>query len=279
MANNVWQDVSGDWTAAANWSTGAAPVAADTIYILNGSQTIDTNLPAATAGVNYAGLVVGPNFGGSIATSANRLYIGSVVAPIQFDGSRCKEAWFHVDAGDSSSIEIANANSGTNACHLYGGTWAAVRARRAGQLRIGANATVTSLYLTNSPMLGPRVVLEQGATIASAYMTAGIVDCEAAIGTLVRMSGGTWNHIGDTTYDVATLDLFGGVFNFHSTAGTITTANAFGGLLDCNGGIGSARTITTLNRYSGSRTDTSGLGSFVTVTADNTYGGDRMEGF
>ena len=271
MADNIWQDVDENWTNVANWSQGSAPAITEDIYFLTGSQTIDTNLPASGAGIDYNSLNVGPNFAGKIGTTTNKLYIGDV-GTLYFNGARCQECWLGVDGGGDALARtfVDSSGPGTNALHLFSGEFTNVHIRGGQSARVGAGATVTNLYGTGNG----RCVIEASATLTNAYIAAGSYDNYAAVATLLRVYGGTWNHVGTTTFNIATLDQGGGLFRFNSKGGTITTANLFGGKLDGSGGFGTPRIITTLNQYGGVY-DSSGTGSSITVTNYNEWGGEE----
>jgi hypothetical protein len=271
MAANIWQDTDGDWENVLNWSLGTVPAAADTIYIDRGSANIVTNLPAATAGVDYAGLIIGPGFAGSIGSSATPFVVGSVGTPVKFAGRNCQQCFLTVDSGDSCQLVVEDTGVNPDALHLFGGTFASIRAVRARYLSIGALATVTALHIMTPDVF---VYIHSGATIGSVYMDAGRVDNHAAIATLLRAAGGVWNHLGETAFNVAALELWGNArFEFASRGGTITSAIVRGAaFLNCDAGDGRPRVITTLNRYGGT-TDVSGSGRTVTISTDNSFGG------
>jgi hypothetical protein len=272
MAQNIYTNVSGDWTAVANWSLGAAPIAADTPAFLTGTSTIDTNVPGAAAGVNYAGLIVGPGWAGKIGSTSNKLYLGTVVADLIFDGANCQECWLVSDAADSNSIDVYSTSLNPYSLVLYGGTWDVIRVHGSRALRIGASATATALY-----MIGQSTVatIESGATVTAAYQTGGSVYNSAAA-TTVTMSGGTWHHVGPAAFNITPLNLYGNArFVFSSQGGTITTINMYSPdcVVDCTANC-YARTITTLNRYGG-LLDVSGTSGSVTIVTENAYGGTK----
>lgn len=277
MADNFYLNVSGDWTAHANWSDGADPDATDYVRILSGDKSIDTNLPAATAGLNYAGLEIGPQYSGNLATAAAPLYVGAVTAAIKYNGQRCPAAYLAVDTGDASTLDVYGSTIGPTALNLSGaGTWTTIRVHR-GCVTVYTGTTATTIYVLSPDAV---VWLNSGATIANVIATAGQVYCSAAIGTLVRLTGSAvWNHVGTSAYDIGTLDIYDSArFNFGSEGGTITTVNLLGAnaLLDCDQGSGKPRTISTLNRYNGT-IDVSGVGKNVTLSAENAYGGAKVE--
>lgn len=276
MANNYYLNVSGDYTAVANWSIGAAPVAADTVQILSGDKAIETNVPAATAGLNHAGYEIGPQFTGSLGTAALPCYVGAVTAAMRFNGLRTTAAWINVDTGDASSMDVYATGAGTTALNLGGaGTWTAIRVHH-GNVHIYSGPTVTALYVLGGDAV---VTIDSGATITTAICVAGQVNSRAAA-TTIRLGGSAiWDHIGTTTYNITTLDVYGSSrFNFGSDGGTITTANLFGPdcLLDCNRGQGKSRTITSLYRFGG-RINVAELGKSVTITNEYAYAGFKVE--
>lgn len=273
MATANWLDVNGTWSNAANWSTGAAPTSSDAVQIVSGTQVIDTSLPGATAGVNYTGFLVGPQFAGAIGSDAASLYVGSITA-IDFFGERCAEAWIRVDTGDTvTGFNVKATSSNSNALRLDGpGTISTLRVTK-GKVRIGSGLTVTNLIIV--PSTGQdadvMVIIDSGATVGSVYMAGGVVYNEAALTTL-NVSGGTWYHQGESAFNITTLNVWGGTFEFASDGGTVATLNQYGGKVDLDAGTGKARVITTYNQLGGERVIT-GVGANVTISSDLVYGG------
>lgn len=273
MAIDNYLNQSGDWSAAANWGTGAAPTSSDIVAILNGTYALTTSLPAAAAGVNYAGFQLGPGFSGTIGTGAAPLYLGSVTARIDWQGVNCSGAHLAVDTGDTCAIDVRGTGPGLYALALYGpGTWSEVNVQSAQKVYIGASAVVTLLVVH----AGARVYIESGATVTTIINQGGVIDNYAAV-TTINQADGVFMHLGSTTFNVTTLNNYGGTFKFFSGGGTITTANMHGGTLNADGGNGAARVITTLARYGGS-VNLNGLGANVTVTNDYARGGEKVVG-
>jgi hypothetical protein len=272
MAYNYRSNASStDWNVAGDWSLGAVPVAADTVALFDGTAVINQNLPAAAAGVNYAGFEVGPEFRGGIGDSSNRLFLGTVVADVRFNGAKCQEAWLAVDAGDACNINVINTSMQPYALNLYSGTWTNIRVLGGYRVLVSAGVTSTTIYL-GAPQC--KTVIAAGATLTNLDVASGQADLSAAL-TTIRVAGGVLNLIAQSAITHTTLDIWGpGVVNFWSEGGTITNAYVRrGATLNCNGGRGKARTITNLYRYAGGTIDLRGIGSTVTITDDKNYGG------
>lgn len=271
MADHIWTGAtSSDWGTAGNWN-GGVPTAGNNVYIADQDDAI-TGVPAAAAGINYALVEVGPNFTGTIADSASPLHVGSVTT-INYKGLLCEACYLNVDTGDTvTTLNIDGSAVASNALTLGGpGTVTTALVRAAGMFRISSSAVVTNL---NIPEGNPQVFVTSGASLTNANLSGGVVNNEAALTTL-NLSQGTWQHQGETTYNITTLNILGGIFRFWSSGGTITTVNLYGGLLDLNGGKGLPRTISTLNRYGGT-VDRGGQGSTVTISSYNRLGGTEM---
>ena len=273
-----WLDTSADLDAPANWSLAAAPTTADDLRFTRGSQTIITDLDTDADDVDYDSIHVGRNFEGAIGDASHIWCLGSL-EEIIFEGSRCKECWWTVGSGKAVVLlRVLDSGPGSNALVLYGGTWTDVQVQKCGHMRIGAAATLTSLKILGGVATISRLTVETGATLTAVIQHAGVVNSSAAAVTL-NIHGGTWNHIGGTTFNITTLNIYGGQFNFHTTAGsgapTITTCNLYGGILDANGGDGNQRIITTLNRYGGT-IDRRDAGASLAIDTHNIYGGSEL---
>lgn len=272
MATRTWLAQNGNWTNTANWSGGAVPIAGDDVKIMRGDQDITTNLPGAAAGINYASFEVGPNFTGTIGSSGNELYIGTVPL-VTFRTRFCEQAFINIDTGDTVSELIVENTSGDSYSLALGGPGTITEAicRNGEGVRLLSGVNVGTIRLVDGT---PMLRIDSGASVTTINLVTGTVECKAAV-TTVRQNGGTFNHAGDTTFDITTLDLDLGEFRFHSDGGTITAANLGGGTLNLDGGKGGARTITTLNQNGGVLVQT-GVGNNVTITNDNYRAGNRM---
>lgn len=277
MAANYYLNIDGNWTNTANWSRGSVPDNTDTVYILEGAadRVIATNLPAATAGINYAGLVIGPRFRGKIGSASTPLYIGSVTASIKFDGALCQECHLAVDTGDSSSIEILSCGSGPYALSLSGaGTWANIYGQAtAGFVRVG-----TTTFTTTWNLGGLLIYVEAGATFGTMYQMGPAARAEilCAVGTLLESHGGNARLIAAEDKTYALLKVWGGRVSHEGSASpTITAAHVGGGgTLDMSGGSGKPATITSLYRYSGGNVIKPANSAALTVTNDYQFGGE-----
>lgn len=264
---NKWLDGSTDWSAIGNWSKGSAPAASEDLQFLTGTQSITTSLPTIGNGINYDSLMVRPAFRGQIGSAANKLYLGTI-DEILYQGVGCRECWLAVDAGDAVTLMRVQGTYPTgNSLQLFTGTFTELVVEQAARMVIGAAATATLLRTvdTNSAV---NIIAESGATLTTTWWGGGTMQCSAAAGTVYLLAG-TWNHLGDSTYNITALHVAkGATFNFWSRGGTIgEIRNA--GTINCNGGVGDTRTITNLYNYETGVVDCRRLGATVVIT--NTY--------
>lgn len=277
MADNYSQDGGGgDWTSAASWTTGAAPIATEDVGMLSGAADFVTNLP--TTGLDYNSLQVGPEFRGSIGSSGNVCELGSV-PKVLFDGQRCKRAYFQVDNTETVSDFFVESTSESDDALVVSrnGTGVITRFRvRGGQkIVIAAAASVARLILEQTARI-KRLKIESGADVDYAMLGEGVVDCYADIDNEMHINGGTWNHLGETN---ATCPLIivspGAVLNLWSGTGTFTNVYNFG-MINANGGTGKRRTITNYFDCGGTL-DKRGLGHHLTITNKFLSGGKILE--
>ena len=273
MANNYRIAGSSNWTDIAYWSLGAAPIAADTPFFRVGADTLDTNLPGLAAGINYAGLIVKESFEGRIGTSSNKLYVGSIPT-VNFNGERCQECFLCVDTADTiTSFLVKSTGTLADALNLNGpGTITNLRLYGSRSLVTGNTLVLTNLYATPTTGAPALARIGAGTTLANAYIDGGYIKNYVAIGTLLQLTDGTWEHTGTSAINIATVNQWGGTMRLWAQGGTTTTYNLYGGTLDCNGGDGTPRTITTLNQEGG-HVNLSGLGSTMVINTWNRNAG------
>ncbi len=267
MATRTWLDQNGNWTNTSNWSGGSAPANDDIIRIFDGNKTLDTNMTTSITGTT---LIVGPNFAGKIGTAGAPLVL-STGTTVEFFGERTQQCYFNLTGG---TVRIHATSANPNAFHLIGGT-ATSLSIRSGMLVIGGSATVTAGYI-----LGPsaQVSVESGATLTAISQYGGTVNCEAAAGT-VNQFAGTWNHVGDTTFNITALNISGpqARFNWQSTGGTVTAVTVNHGYFD--GSNLDAGTITNGTVYTGGTIDIdNSMDTIVTSNAIVVRGGRYIKG-
>jgi hypothetical protein len=271
MATRTWLDQDGDWSNTSNWSGGSAPTASDDVEILEGEQDITTSLPGSGSGINYASLTVGPNFTGSIGTAGAPLYVGDV-ASVTYRSRLASQCFIAVDSGDDIAKLIVDGTGGTAyGLMIVAGTVTDAVVKSAQRFRIGASATVTTLRSVGQDVV---IVAESGSTLTTVNAVLGNITCYGAAGT-INMAGATWNHVGQTVFNVTTLNLYSGTFHNHAGGGTTTTVNQHGGTYNANGGKGQTRTVTTYNQYAGSL-DRRNLGSTLILGTHNRDGGTDL---
>lgn len=271
MATCIWISTSDNsFSTAANWSTGAVPVAGDTI-VFDGTGTA-----AMTGGLNQSAVA----FAAIYCNQANAAQIGSLsaagvaayfqhAAPLVFigqrsgNGSPAGSSLILMDSGatactytiaDSASTAAVNANlppiqlKGT-ALTLNGtggNVGIAVRAGETSTLALGA---VTSGQ-TGKTVQSPSLYLGQGVTVTTLRVDTGYVLSRATnTEATVTVTGGTYDYQGTGAH--TTLSVNAGGTAYYSGTGTITTLNNSGTFDRTRDGR--TVTITNTNLYAGAK--------------------------
>lgn len=260
MATLYWQDVDGNWTNTANWSTGSAPATGDTVYILAGSQNIATNLNQSA--VTLANLIIGMGFAGAIGTAAASLQIGATAwtigQPTTGTSSGGVSGRIRIDFGSVSfNGTVLNTSSNSTDANLepvrIAGTNAANVLNVLGGL-VGVATTLPTLTSTIATLNAVRGVVNFGFGVT--WTTANV------------SSGCTFNaQTGGTTLTTSN----GAVANINGTA-KVTTVNC-GGAVNLNQRPGSGNIVDTLNVYETGTVDFSGNPGTGTIGTLNLYPG------
>ena len=284
-----------DWSTAANWSTGAVPVNADTVYIKDSEQSICWGL--AQSAVALTAFYIHKSFTGRIglhwevfATNSEGSAHSAAVIEYRADYLAISTTTLligeHFNTADlllgSGRIKI---NLGTTACtaeilgtaeNPYDGGNSAVRLR--------ANSATTDIFVRYAPG-GVSVA----ADIAGETTTARKVSIsDTSLRTKVQTGAGltltTWEQDGGVNLlraaaTITTVTIRGGVLTSEG-AWTATTATISSGLfVQNNVNSGSAATIGTLN-INGGIVDATGNNRARTITNLNlsSYGALKANG-
>jgi len=235
MAVTGWTGaVSGDVLTAGNWTNGVPSDTTDEVRIAEGSVSLDTNLDIETSwGVGLKTLYIGGTFSGSIGSGGTAFTLDSMDAypdgrlTVDVDGGGSQI--INLDIQSCPTAVILNCGSNTYACYLSGGTYTSLFAMGGQSIRIGAGATVTTLYVSNyKGKPSPQVYIESGATVTNAFLSGGSVTSHAALGT-VRVSGTARLYmLGSSTGNITSLSCHGSSVTYLRGAGfTVTSCNMF----------------------------------------------------
>lgn len=270
MANKSWIGGSGSqsWATSGNWSPANAPVTGDAVYILAGASTIDSGL--AQSAVQLALLLSGPNFTGSVGTSATPLAIGADTHNL--DGTNLSGR-FNWDAGSSATVgAIQNTPFNTTDSGLqwirikgaditttvYGGTVGIATNA------VGDTAGLTSLSVATATgqVSTINVTLASGVTITAVkqYVPGSTITANSACPSLIQTAG-IFIHQGTGALGATALTIGGTVYP--NSSGAVSTNPPIvlaTGRLDFSTSP-TARTVTNaVNLYAG-----------ATLVADKTY--------
>lgn len=268
MASRTWLDTSGDAGANANW--GTAPADGDSAYILQASQTITTNVNQSS--VDLVDLYIGENVTGTIGTATSPLYYGICTGKCVVNAPSAQAV--NLRFTSIPTLIVRGASASPYGFHLYSGNINTMYVTKGGTIRIGANATVTTLYVMyeNSQAGDTNIIIEEGAALTTVHQIGGMVNSQVAF-TTYNISGGTLMQVGESTGSITTLNMYGSANVVYSSPGTtITTLNGYGGTFDASQD-GRAKTISTANSYTGNLIMGDNGTETITFTTVNKYGG------
>lgn len=271
-ADNYYLNVDGNWTNASNWSDGV-PDAGDRVIISEGDKDITTNIDASA--VNHESLFVGPNFTGTIGTPSSPLKLGTMTGKITIDAPKAGQ--INLFPVSVANFIVLNCGMAQYSCHLYdGGVTDFYMAATKGSVLLGALSNPTTVWAQG----GNETVLsaEYGATISNYYQKSGFVHNEAAVGTLLEVSGGVFEHYQATnTINIGTLQTMGSGLARILAKCTITAIAGRGGVIDMAKDR-RAKTVTNAYVLRGCTLD---VGTFGNVTFSNapTIRGGKIIGY
>jgi hypothetical protein len=273
MATKYLVSGSTDFGASASWATsryGAGgtglPTDDDEVFIVDGSQTVTTNLDALAA-VDLQSLTVGSGFTGSIGTP-----------------------------GSSLEVEISNATTNPPTVVIEGnGAFVYLNLVGDGADDVtvdasgGANVFFTAGTLTLLKLRSGNVEVQNGCDLVTCHKSGGYLHAAydaTAITTMTNSAGdarirrtittGTLD-AGTVTLDEESSSVSHTTLNIHGASvdlaisGTVTTANLYTGLIGPYGATVSP-TITTVNRYGGMLVSRVGS-TEMSIGTDNDLGG------
>jgi hypothetical protein len=261
MSIPIWQGPGSSttttvWSTATNWSTGAAPISADTVILGDSSVSILTGL--AQGAVQPTEFRTIMDYTGLVGTSSTYLVIGGSLFNIgmpSVSGSGNGSNRMNLNLNDASAVVnvYGTGNSATDSAmtplRLLGTTLALNLL--GGTTGVAVLGSETASVATATVMSGASLVGGFGSTLTSTSIYGGkVTDYSGNAHTLVLVSsGGTYTKHGVGA--VTTLTVGSRSTAYYNGTGTISTLNLTG-TLDLSGGNG-AVTITNANLYAGAR--------------------------
>ncbi len=251
-----------DWSLAANWSTGAVPIAADDVVfeasnvdVLYGLAQSAVTLTSLTILASYTGRIGNPDFnpaGGYYeyratylavsATTLNvgagsgagsgrlKLNVGTVACTLNVYGTGVP-----VDANISQALLFKGTNAG-NVANVYRGTVGIAAL-------VGETATVATLRIgfISAQASDAVVYCGTGVTLTTITQDGGVLTTQSNL-TTVNHYAGTHTILAGT---VTTLTIDSGTVFYQSTGTCTTAAIGSDGVLDCSQDL-RGRTITNV---------------------------------
>lgn len=221
MATKNWTGGSSSvFATAANWSDAAAPADDDIFYFDNNSVSVD----GAATGMDNTTTHVGPNYSGTIGSSAAPLNLSGTTTPniVRFNGLLCPASYWSAGNVSGNTFYVYGTSGLTNACNIAG-VWTDV-------FVLGGNVvitgTITTLHILSTSAI---VTVSSGATVTTVNHRRGNT-VSAVAHTTVNVWGGEFKTYTLTAVTVGTANVNGGTYRFHSRGGTISTLVANGGL-------------------------------------------------
>jgi hypothetical protein len=287
MASNYYLNLSGDWNAVGNWSTGAVPVTGDTVYILTGTQAIITNLNQSA--VTLAALYIGMGFVGQLGSATANLQIGATLCyigvPVTGPSQGIGSGRIRIDFGSAQTTVLVygtSANSadlGLEPARLIGSHASNAITVQSGLVGIGtSNPTDTATMLTGN-VVGGTLNYGFGATWTNANASSGgkFNAQVAGAGTVLTVGPGGTAVINGASL-LATANITGTAYlNQRPASGGTTTLNLYGSGTANFSQNPAATTVGTLNFYAGGALISSPASpNHVTVTSTVKIGGGNL---
>ena len=238
MADNFFQGASADWTNVANWSSGAAPVDTEEVFIDRSAQDLSSNLDQrSVADIDLARLKIGGTYTGSIGSVASALMLDDVTT-LEIDLAGPHTQVISLDLDGVTDAVILGTGSNDYACYLKDGSYANLYIV-SGKVYIAAGMTITGrLYLLpDSSRPPPEVYIESGAAITGEIWAARgqiISDAAIAASRTILTGTATFSQEGASTVNVTN---------------TIYMSGASKLLIQCGVAATIGRIITTEDAY------------------------------
>lgn len=262
MGTVIWSGgVSGNWSTAANWSTGAVPVAADDVVFENNIRDVDAGLDQSA--VTLTSLTIRKSYTGKIGTPTSYLQVGATnvfIGQYSGPGTPAGSSRLKLNLGAVASTVIIYDTAATGAdpnyypVRLLCNHAATVITIYGGRVGIAEDDTATT-YQCSQLQIGSlaggaapiSVVVGPDFTAQTMYKYGGDLTWYGTISggaaTMAQFSG-TMRL--DTASAIAAILLRGGTL-YGDRCGTISTLTHTAGTFDTTRNAGGAFTITTYN--------------------------------
>ena len=255
-----------DWSTAANWSGGVAPVSTDDIIIEGNDRNIMWGLDQNA--VDLTSLKIMQSYTGKIGLNSEQFATSADgetanTGKTEYRQSYLKVGWDRADIGQSygpssaqgsQRIKLNNDKAGAGITTIHGSASAGSDTNLPAIRLLFSNAA-HDLYVRSAPG-GVGVACEN----ASETSTMGRLSCsDTSSGSRVSAGPGV---------TLASWDQLGGA-NVLQAAATVTTVDVDGGTLQLEGDY----TVTTLNQTAGTVTDNHRKASGNAITTLNLLGG------
>jgi len=252
MANNALIGTDTTWTTTGNWSTGAAPVNGDVVFLTNNQTLITGGLNNATVKLTTLNMVM--DFTGRLGSNAasGNTYLqiaattGNIGIPPAGGAVVNGSSLFNWNAGTSSTVinVLTSSNSGSaqgqSPIKLLGS--ALTVNLMGGNISIAAlpteNATVSSLNVIASGQgVSPQAYLGPGCNLGTLTLTGGyVVSNSQQLVTSAIISGNNvrFVHQGTGGFNSLTIDNGGVTYNGSGSVNSLSLT----GSIDLSGGGG-----------------------------------------
>ena len=246
--DKTWAGTTDVWDFADNWEPSGIPAAADTVFIVSGSQDIAGATPASTS---VARIVVGPKYTGSIGTLLGKLQIDTAILDF---GGRSGTSYFK---GSYTTVTVQDTASGSTALNLYGdyGTSETITTLRILGGRGTINIDISCDITTTIEQIGASGVttnLAAATTIGASctlVMDSGTFVMDTAIPTITVFGGELESNI-PSVETITLLEVYDGRVRFNPTAACIITQlTMYGGRMYTSDSTAPVFTITNCTMH------------------------------
>jgi hypothetical protein len=271
-STKVFANHSTSWTDAANWG-GSALATGDTAIIDQGDKPLTAN--ADLSAVKDLTVKFKKGYKGtSIGASGAPFKFGSTggTGTIEYDCPDCTEAY--IETAAVASVRVYNCAEGANGFNYSAGAPTNLHIVGGPGVKLGAALTPTNVYIHRNSVVPVVVTLASGLTVATLIEVHGGQIYSYAAFPELKMHGGTWEHLGDTTFDGTTLTVQGdAVFKLRTSgvsAPTFGTVNLKGyGYIDAQD---ARATFTNTNAWGPGTLDCGDVCQVTFTNAASVYG-------
>ena len=248
-----WDGSAGDenWATGANWDTGSAPTANDSVYIGTGSSDITQSL--GQSAINLISLHMGPEWSGSMQTlqiNAGLVTINKRFGQVALDGIYDK-------------IQVLNTGADAEAISLDGTLRLVIVNGTRGEVKIADSSTLLNMQVIPHPGRAARVTIGSGVSSIGTVKCAGPSSLTTSSDITTLELDGQAEATASGTASIGTLKMGGASVYNHESSGSISTSAEMwqGSRLRCHDNANSSFTITSLTGKGGKADFRTGLNS------------------